>query len=331
MTEQQACALCGAEGHTAAQCHWNGPGALESIRLPKHGTTIALEEMLAGYLPDDREDVREVIEAYADIQARKAVMLFSGAGLAGRQSAALAQPSPAAELERPEVVGHRVSLPDEPELGHWLEEEAESEPQIQHHEPLMTVAQHERIDAARVAEIEELDGLVKRLGDLLSQVAIALRGPEPPLTRYGYADLPLRVKTLVDERDATRARLAGGEQDVRKIVTESLLGMISSVASASPPPGAPLPDFIQAPIDRAATRIGQHIARVLAERDTPAANAGQVTDDQLRQAYLAGWLASAQGWNGEHPPMACTTADWLRKAEESVRKIAAAPDLGGDA
>ncbi|MED5607848.1 hypothetical protein VV867_09145 [Pseudomonas sp. JH-2] len=80
MTEQQACALCGAEGHTAAQCHWNGPGALESIRLPKHGTTIALEEMLAGYPPDDREYVRDVIEAYADIQARKAVMLYSGAG-----------------------------------------------------------------------------------------------------------------------------------------------------------------------------------------------------------------------------------------------------------
>ncbi|MBV5701969.1 hypothetical protein KUT99_05750 [Pseudomonas aeruginosa] len=50
-----------------------------------------------------------------------------------------------AEAERPEVVGYRVSMPDEPELGHWLEEEAESEPQIQHHEPLMTVAQHERI------------------------------------------------------------------------------------------------------------------------------------------------------------------------------------------
>ena len=86
MTEQVCCTLCGAAGHRAAQCNWNAPGALESIRLPAHGTTIALDEVLAGYLPDDREDVREVIEAYADIQARKAVMLFSGAGLAGRQS-----------------------------------------------------------------------------------------------------------------------------------------------------------------------------------------------------------------------------------------------------
>lgn len=85
MTKQLACTLCGAGGHSAAQCNWNAPGALESIRLPQHGTTIALEEMLAGYLPDDREDVREVIEAYADIQARKAVMLFSGSGLASQQ------------------------------------------------------------------------------------------------------------------------------------------------------------------------------------------------------------------------------------------------------
>ncbi|HFX0794048.1 TPA: hypothetical protein ACID0C_001841 [Pseudomonas aeruginosa] len=72
--------------------------------------------------------------------------------------AALAQPSPGqAEAERPEVVGYRVSMPDEPELGHWLEEEAESEPQIQHHEPLMTVAQHERIVEALRFERQQMD------------------------------------------------------------------------------------------------------------------------------------------------------------------------------
>jgi len=54
MTEQQCCALCGAVGHCAAQCNWNAPGVLESIRLPAHGTTIVLDELLAGYLPDDR-------------------------------------------------------------------------------------------------------------------------------------------------------------------------------------------------------------------------------------------------------------------------------------
>lgn len=51
--------------------------------------------------------------------------------------------------EEVEVVGYRVSMPGEPELGTWLDEAAEEEPQIQRHEPLMTVAQHQRIVAAR--------------------------------------------------------------------------------------------------------------------------------------------------------------------------------------
>lgn len=113
MTEQSCCALCGAAGHCAAQCNWNAPGALESIRLPAHGTTIALDEVLAGYLPDDREDVREVIEAYADIQARAAVMLFSGAGLASQQAEQCPQcagtgydcPDCIADFEREQVQG----------------------------------------------------------------------------------------------------------------------------------------------------------------------------------------------------------------------------------
>lgn len=54
--------------------------------------------------------------------------------------------------EEVEVVGYRVSMPGEPELGTWLDEEAEEEPQIQHHEPLMTVAQHQRIVAARASK-----------------------------------------------------------------------------------------------------------------------------------------------------------------------------------
>ncbi|MFU3925849.1 hypothetical protein ACM7G2_28620 [Pseudomonas aeruginosa] len=88
-----------------------------------------------------------------------------------RARAALAQPSPGqAEAERPEVVGYRVSMPDEPELGHWLEEEAESEPQIQHHEPLMTVAQHERIVASRWERAMDLMGEhVARISEKLTK------------------------------------------------------------------------------------------------------------------------------------------------------------------
>lgn len=82
-----------------------------------------------------------------------------------------------AEAERPEVVGYRVSMPDEPELGHWLEEEAESEPQIQHHEPLMSVAQHDA-SVARWAEMfnrveQERDAALARVAELEKQEPVA--------------------------------------------------------------------------------------------------------------------------------------------------------------
>jgi len=43
--------------------------------------------------------------------------------------------------------------------------------------------------------------------------------------------------------------------DIRTVVTESLVGMISSVTRLVPPANEPLPQFIQAPIDRAVDRI----------------------------------------------------------------------------
>ncbi|ANI14436.1 hypothetical protein A9C11_10770 [Pseudomonas citronellolis] len=57
------------------------------------------------------------------------------------------------------------------------------------------------------AEVEDADGLSKRLGELLSEITIIIRGPEPELTRWGYSDLPLRVKAVVEEVAALRARV----------------------------------------------------------------------------------------------------------------------------
>ncbi|QNB08390.1 hypothetical protein G5S34_17610 [Herbaspirillum frisingense] len=57
-----------------AECHAEIAG-LEAINLPAHDPTIAVEEMLSAYLPDDREDVWEAIKAYADIHARATVQL----------------------------------------------------------------------------------------------------------------------------------------------------------------------------------------------------------------------------------------------------------------
>ena len=65
-------------------------------------------------------------------------------------------------------------------------------------------------------EATELDGLRDKLSGLLRQVAIELRGPEPELTRYGYADIPLRVKTVIDERDQLRAEVEALRKDAER-------------------------------------------------------------------------------------------------------------------
>lgn len=66
------------------------------------------------------------------------------------------------------------------------------------------------------AEIKEMDALLNRQADLFRQTAIALRGPEPDLTRYSHADIPTRATALVAEMDALRAELAAikGQQPV---------------------------------------------------------------------------------------------------------------------
>jgi hypothetical protein len=57
-------------------------------------------------------------------------------------------------------------------------------------------------------EVAELDALRQRQSDLLSETAIAVRGPEPALTRYSHADIPSRVKVVVDELAALKAQQA---------------------------------------------------------------------------------------------------------------------------
>ncbi|MFS2113337.1 hypothetical protein [Herbaspirillum frisingense] len=58
----------------SAECRAEA-AALEDMQLPAHEPTIALAEMLDGYLPDDREEAWEAIQAYADVHARAAVQL----------------------------------------------------------------------------------------------------------------------------------------------------------------------------------------------------------------------------------------------------------------
>lgn len=58
-------------------------------------------------------------------------------------------------------------------------------------------------------EVAELDALRQKQSDLLSETAIAVRGPEPALTRYSHADIPSRVKVVVDELAALKAQQVG--------------------------------------------------------------------------------------------------------------------------
>ena len=46
-------------------------------------------------------------------------------------------------------------------------------------------------------EVAEMAELCNRQADLLSRTAIALRGPEPPLTRWSWHDLPERAAAAI--------------------------------------------------------------------------------------------------------------------------------------
>ena len=99
-------------------------------------------------------------------------------------------------------------------------------------------------EAAReelIAEVAELDALRDKLADILSRTAIALRGPEPPLTRWGWDDLPDRVRAvMVVLTDALRATLArtnavAAERERWRVLVEALR---DATAQAQASPGA---------------------------------------------------------------------------------------------
>lgn len=65
-------------------------------------------------------------------------------------------------------------------------------------------AQRAGLFARAAAEVEDLrrnlaegDALRERMADILSRTAVALRGPEPPLTRWSWHDLPERAAAAV--------------------------------------------------------------------------------------------------------------------------------------
>lgn len=61
----------------------------------------------------------------------------------------------------------------------------------------------------RVAQLEreeEVTGhVIERTTRLLAECVVILRGPEPPLTKWSYHDIPQLVQALKDDRDRLRA------------------------------------------------------------------------------------------------------------------------------
>lgn len=58
------------------------------------------------------------------------------------------------------------------------------------------------------AEAAELRDLADRQADLLTRTAVAIRGPEPELTRWSHHDLPERAQQLSNQLEAKVAELA---------------------------------------------------------------------------------------------------------------------------
>ncbi|GJN50800.1 Lar family restriction alleviation protein [Pseudomonas tohonis] len=96
----------------------------------------------------------------------------------------------------------------------------------------------------------------------------------------GYGNV---TNALVDLERIKAAPPAAGvaNASVRRVVTDALVSMVSGLTRMSPPPNEPLPDFIQAPIDRAVERIVAELST------TPPASEQQqaVVMPELEQLY----------------------------------------------
>lgn len=77
------------------------------------------------------------------------------------------------------------------------------------------MSEHER------SERVDLEKLTDNLADILHRTAIALRGPEPELTRWSWHDLPERASAVVAERDALKAEVERLRELIRAHVNAS--------------------------------------------------------------------------------------------------------------
>jgi hypothetical protein len=75
-------------------------------------------------------------------------------------------------------------------------------------------------------------------------------------------------------------------ENIRTIVTESLMGMIAAVTRTIPPANEPPPPFIQGPIDRAADRIKALVAPGVT-----------LAAARIKRVYVAGPMTGIEDFN----------------------------------
>ncbi|MFJ2539417.1 DUF4406 domain-containing protein [Pseudomonas sp. NPDC087614] len=75
-------------------------------------------------------------------------------------------------------------------------------------------------------------------------------------------------------------------ENIRTVVTESLIGMISAVTDLTPPANEPMPAFIQGPIDRAVARISTVVVQGVT-----------LQSDRTNRLYLTGPTTGIEDFN----------------------------------
>lgn len=102
------------------------------------------------------------------------------------------------QLSAPQEASKAVPVADEPKCPRcgdsgWVEE---GDPELGGNKVPCDLCWSEETQA------EEDAYVIQRMGNLLAQIAVAIRGPEPARRRWGYTDLPERVAELVAFRQA---------------------------------------------------------------------------------------------------------------------------------
>ena len=131
---------------------------------------------------------------------------------------------------------------------------------------------------------------------LLARIAEQAR--EIERLRLNIAEYNEHERCYQSELAALKAQPSGVVPELRQVVTDALMGMISAVTSSTPPANEPPPPFIQAAIDRAVDRI--------ARLNSSPVSAG----DENSEEGLEEWAKGKFGVGGRYTGKLYGNTDW---------------------